>query len=150
MQYHKISDIFPLMTGNDFESLKRDINEHGLLEPIVIHDNQIVDGRNRYRACMELGIEPQVIEWKGNGMLIDFVISRNLHRRHLNESQRAMVAARIADMRQGERTDLGQICTKSAAQAGKLLNVSERSVKSAKKVQAHGGERGDYSRMEKT
>ena len=139
MQYHKVSDIFPLMIGDEFESLKRDIAEHGLLEPIVIHDNQIVDGRNRYRACIELGIETQFIEWKVKGSLIDFVISKNLHRRHLNESQRAMIAAKIANMRQGERTDLSPIGEKlSQSEVGKMLHVGKRSVERAKKVQTNG------------
>jgi hypothetical protein len=58
----------------------------------------------------------------------------NLHRRHLDESQRAMVAARVATMRQGARTDPASIEAMSDAQAAKLLNVSEASVERAKAV----------------
>ncbi|MBI4332910.1 MAG: hypothetical protein HY673_16705 [Chloroflexi bacterium] len=54
--------------------------------------------------------------------------------RHLNESQRAMIAARLANMPQGARTDLSQICEKSQEQAATLLNVSPRSVWQAKSV----------------
>jgi len=44
MQYHIVSNIFPLMTSEEFASLKRDISEYGLREPIVVHDDQILDG----------------------------------------------------------------------------------------------------------
>ena len=139
MQYHKISDIFPLMTGEDFESLKRDIAEHGLRDPIIVHDNQIIDGRNRYGICVELGIEPRFVPWDRNGSLIDFVISKNLHRRHLNESQRAMVAARLAEYKHGGNRSKSQICDLvPQSEAGKMLNVGKRSVEHAYKVQSTG------------
>ena len=51
-------------------------------------------------------VEPITIEWDGNGSILAYVISKNLQRRHLNESQRAMIAARIANMSSGRRTDL--------------------------------------------
>lgn len=88
--YHEVANIFPLMTGADYEALKADIAEHGLREPIWLHpDGSIIDGRNRHRACVELGIEPDFEIWNGNGSLVAFVVSLNLHRRHLTASQRA-------------------------------------------------------------
>jgi DNA-binding transcriptional regulator YiaG len=67
------------------------------------------------------------------------LVSLNLHRRHLNESQRAMVAAKIATMRQGERTDLPSIDGRlSQPQAATLLNVSKPTVERASKVVKHG------------
>jgi hypothetical protein len=67
-----------------------------------------------------------------------FVIAKNLKRRHLDESQRAMVAAKLATMRQGARTDLASIGAKSKAGAGALLNVGTKSVERAKKVREKG------------
>jgi len=74
---------------------------------------------------------PARIEYSGDDP-IEFVLAMNAHRRHFDASQRAMIAGKLANMRQGERTDLGQICTKSIPQAAGLLNVGK--VKQARKV----------------
>mgnify|MGYP000598567679 CR=1 FL=1 len=94
LKFHPVAAIFPMMESIEFESLKADIQKHGQLEPIYIHDDKIIDGRNRYLACRELGIEPKIREWEPvNGAeLVDFVISLNLQRRHLTASQKALVA----------------------------------------------------------
>lgn len=149
--FHEVADIFPLMQGEEFAQLVSDIKEHGLRESIWLYGDQIIDGRNRYRACQEAEVEPAFREWEGEGSLVAFVLSLNLHRRHLDESQRSIVAAKIANMRQGARTDLepsANLPEVSQAEAADLLNVSERSVRSAKGARA-GGEkdssRGTYT-----
>lgn len=140
-QYHEVANIFPLIEGEAFETLKSDIFQHGLREAIWLHpDESIIDGRNRHRACIELGITPELRYWdeEKHGPLLPFVISLNLHRRHLNETQRAMVAAKVANMRQGERTDLEpsvNLPKVSQSQAAELLNVSEKTVRFAVTVQ---------------
>jgi hypothetical protein len=93
MDIHSVAEIFPLLTGDEFESLKADIATNGLREPVWTWQGKIIDGRNRARACEALGIEPATREWDGKGSLIGFVLSLNLHRRHLDASQRAMAAA---------------------------------------------------------
>jgi hypothetical protein len=67
---------------------------------------------------------------------IAFVVSLNLRRRHLDESQRALVAAKLANMRQGERSDLAPNGAKLISQtdAAELLNVSRRNVQRARQV----------------
>lgn len=120
LTHHKAANIFPMIAGAEFEALKADIAANGLREPICVIGTEILDGRNRYRACVKLGIkDPLVAKYDGPtdmDALVTYVISLNLHRRHLNASQRAMAAERIATMRGGERTDLVQICTRSASQ----------------------------------
>ncbi len=140
--FHPIANIFPLMEGLEFDDLAADSREHGLREPIWLHqDGRIVDGRNRYRACLKAKTEPRFQTYIGpDDNLADFVISMNLHRRHLNESQCAMTAARIANMRQGARTDLASIEAMSQPQAAELLNVSRASVQRAKAVLEGGAE----------
>jgi N6-adenosine-specific RNA methylase IME4/ParB-like chromosome segregation protein Spo0J len=130
MKAHPYADILPLLEGEAFDALVADIRANGLLEPITIHEGLILDGRNRHRACEAAGIEPRFLEFDGDDPLA-FVLSLNLHRRHLSESQRSLVASRLANMRQGERTDLqpsANLRKVSQAEAAGRLNVSERSV----------------------
>jgi modification methylase len=91
--YHKVANLFPLIQGDEYERLKADIAANGLLEAIWLHpDSSIIDGRNRHRACLDLGIEPRFRTWNGQGSLVAFVVSLNLERRHLTSSQRAVIA----------------------------------------------------------
>ena len=139
---HPIADIFPMMSDDELAELAADIKANGLREPICVHDGRIIDGRNRYLACERAGIEPRFKVYPGddNGIL-PFVLSLNLHRRHLNESQRAAVAARVANIQHGgdRRSDqAADLPLVSQAEAARLLKVSERTVRSAKKVLDHG------------
>jgi len=103
LQYHPVSNIFPLMQDAEFLDLKQDISEHGQLEPIWLHhDGSIIDGRNRYRACIDLGIEPKYRTWKGEGSLTAFVVGLNLHRRHLTSGQCAAIAVEMLPMLEAE------------------------------------------------
>jgi ParB-like chromosome segregation protein Spo0J len=137
MQYtfHEVADIFPLMQGEEFSQLVNDIRAYGLREPIWIYQDKIIDGRNRYLACEVAGIEPEFREWNGDGSLVAFVVSLNLHRRHLDESQRSLVAAKIATLDVGRpENNSANLQNLSQPEAAALLNVSTRSVASARKV----------------
>ena len=138
MKFHPIADIFPLMEGAEFSSLVEDIKTNGQREPIVLFEDKILDGRNRWRACKEAKVEPKTKEYRGSDPLA-FVISLNLKRRHLDESQRAMVGARIANLeahRPGKETrPNGRLPQPAAASA---LNVATRSIGRARVVLDHG------------
>lgn len=142
---HPAAEIFPLMTGAEHAALVADIRENGLRDPLVLHDGMILDGRNRYGACREAGVEPRTETWIGQGTPQAYVVSKNLHRRHLNESQRALIAARLATLKRGkvltQRDNYGgQICPPavSAGESAELLNVSRQTVKNAKTVLLKG------------
>jgi hypothetical protein len=95
-EIHPVADIFPMMSSEETTQLCEDIRVNGQQEPIWLHpDGRIIDGRNRYRACLAVNAEPTFKTWDGRGSLTDFVVSRNLHRRHLNGSQKAVVALEI-------------------------------------------------------
>ena len=137
-EFHPIANIFPLMTDEEFEAFKEDIRTKTQQEPIILYQGKILDGRNRYNACKALYLAPITEEYKGSDPL-GYVLSANLHRRHLKESRRATVAASLVTTKLGDNQhikkegrpiDLGT--------AAKMLNVSEKSVKRAKNVLENG------------
>jgi len=135
---HPIADIFPPMSADEYAALVQDIRERGLLESVWLYEGQVLDGRHRSRACQELGIEPETREYEGDDPL-GFVVSLNLKRRHLSESQRAMVASRIANLKDGQTARSANWRTSEPAvsqpDAARMLNVSERSVQRAEKIE---------------
>lgn len=145
MQFHPVAELFPMMSDTELAALRADVRTNDLREAIFLAvdpaDNieKIADGRNRYEACIAEGVTPRFRKWDGKGDLVSIVVSLNLHRRHLSESQRAMVAAKLANMRQGERTDLSENSGRfSQEAAAKALKVSPDLVGSAKKVREKG------------
>jgi len=136
MQFHEYANLFPLIQGKEFVELKRSVKEHGLAEPIVTYKGKILDGRNRFRACQETGVEPDFFEYGGADPL-QFVVTHNLHRRHLDESQRAMVLAKLKSVGSGGNQN-GTSAASTKADMAKQLNVSERSGRNASKVLRDG------------
>jgi N6-adenosine-specific RNA methylase IME4 len=143
--FHPLAEIFPLLEGEAFADLVADMAK-GLHEPIVLHEGKVLDGRNRYRACHEAGVAPRFETYSGTDPL-GYVISLNLKRRHLTESQRAMVAARLATLELGANQHSEGL---PIGRASALLNVGERTVARAREVREYGArelvqavERGD-------
>jgi hypothetical protein len=147
MESHEYANLFPMMADADLRELGADIKKHGLRDAIVTLDGKILDGRNRHRACELVGVPPHYEAFNGDDAL-GFVISHNLHRRHLTDSQRAMVAGDLANLKHGgtganqyrrAESPIGNSANspiKTRTQAAELLNVSTRSVDRAKKVMA--------------
>jgi hypothetical protein len=136
---HTFADIFPRLKDIDpdgFKGLVEDIKARGQQEPIMIYEGKILDGRNRYDACVEAKIEPKPREFIGTDPL-GYVLSANLHRRHLNESQRAMVAAKLATLELGANQHSGKEGV-SIDTASKAVNVGRASVARAKVVLKSG------------
>lgn len=137
LEFHPLANIFPIIEGDEFNGLVEDIRAHGVREPIWLYDGQIIDGRNRYRASDIAGVDCPLREYMGDDP-VSFVVSLNLKRRHLTESQRAMVAAKLATLGQGARTDLSPIGEMSQQRAADALNVGKRSVERAREVLNEG------------
>jgi N6-adenosine-specific RNA methylase IME4 len=135
MEYHEIANIFPMMVGAEYEQLLADIMENGQLDPVVLYEGKILDGRNRWKACMELGLVINYEQYPGDNPL-SYVISKNLHRRHLNETQRAVVASKMETMKHGgDRQDANLHLELTRTEAAAKLNVSPRTVASVKQVE---------------
>ncbi|MGU2418772.1 MT-A70 family methyltransferase [Ralstonia mannitolilytica] len=132
---HAAANLFPAMNDAEFEEFKEDIRQNGQQVPILVQNGQLIDGRHRYRACCELGIEPKVEEVPADQPIERLVISLNQHRRHLIESQRAMIAARLANISLGGNQHTGGL---SQQQAADDLDVSVASVQRAKSVLVRG------------
>lgn len=95
-EIHPAALLFPLMPAGELQKLADDIKTNGLLEPIVTFHDQILDGRNRLKACEMARVEPRYTEAALNGNSpTTYVGSKNLHRRHLTPSQLAAIAAEM-------------------------------------------------------
>jgi hypothetical protein len=89
LDFHPLADLFPLMQGAEFDDLVADIKAHGLQEHIALYEGKILDGRNRYRACLAAKVTP--VTYNADPFIADpaaYVISINLHRRHLTAEQK--------------------------------------------------------------
>lgn len=95
-ELHPLCTLFPRLSGAEFETLRDDVKVNGLRQPIVLHDGMILDGGNRYRACLDAGVKPSFVEFSG-GNLVSFVLSANLHRRHMSPGQQAAIVASATD-----------------------------------------------------
>jgi hypothetical protein len=150
---HPAADVFPLLDESALNELAKDIAAHGLREPIWriwIDDPQagngtrkplILDGRNRLLACERARIEPTFRNYEGNDP-VGFVVSLNLHRRHLTVAQRAFVAEAIANLQAGSNqwvsTGRDPLLAISIPEAAKLLGLSPASVSNARVVKREG------------
>jgi hypothetical protein len=137
---HPAAAAFPMLPDDELRALADDILAGGLRSPIVVMGTQILDGRNRAKACALAGVEPRTVDVQVDDP-ISFVISANLARRHLTTAQRAAIAADLATMKRTDtlkqnRADPSNegAVSMSAARAAKALKVSVASVERAKAV----------------
>ena len=99
---HPFAGLFPLLSPVELQELADDIAANGQRDPVVLHKGMILDGRNRYRACNIKHLPVIFAEFKGtNDEALDFVVSKNIFRRHLEKSQRALAMADYEEYRHG-------------------------------------------------
>lgn len=138
MKPHPAAQIFPPLEGEPFQELVDDIRHNGLLEPIVVLDGLVLDGRTRLRACKAAGVKPHFEEFSEPVDPIEYVRSKNLHRRHLTASQRAAAAALADKLLQSER----KLAARRRAQAkGKPRGTKSASVPDGSPEQTRGDSR---------
>lgn len=140
MNLHPLCVFFPRIVGNEFDSLVADIKANGLREPITLYEGQVLDGGNRYAACLEAGVEPHFVGFTG-GDIAAFVLSANMHRRHLSQGQNAAIIAQVtnwaeANQRGGRRaTDaIPTIPLATVAERAQASGTSERTQRKADKI----------------
>lgn len=137
LELHPLCTLFPRMADDAFEAFKADIGSHGQRDPIVVHEGLILDGGNRYRAITALGIEPLTVEFEG-GDPVAFVLSVNLHRRHMTPGQQAAIVASAQDWARAHpahRPEGGNVAGLSTnASRATQSGASERTQRMADKV----------------
>lgn len=149
-ELHESCKLFPEATEDETAKLAEDIKVHGLLEPIVILDGKVLDGRNRYRACARAGVRARFVNFKdlfSGGTVPDptgWVLSKNLHRRHLSQSQKAQIAAAAVPLLAAEAAkhkatseapDDAKAGGRARDKAAATMGVSGRSVARAERVE---------------
>lgn len=139
-QRHPAVDLLPMMAENELSELARDIKENGLCNPLIVWTDPegyelLLDGRNRLAACQLAGVKPRFEPFTGSDP-VSYVLSQNVVRRHLNESQRAMVAAELANLKLGDNQYKGSSSDPpiSQSQAAAMVGTSVPSVKRAATV----------------
>jgi ParB-like chromosome segregation protein Spo0J len=133
MKFHELADIFPMLGDEELAELCADIKKNGLTESVTVYEGKILDGRNRARACKTLRIKPTTVEFTGDDPLA-FVLSKNLHRRHLTTSQRAMIAEKVATLGKGRPQKNTENSVFSQKETARQFKVSEDSIQQARKV----------------
>lgn len=138
---HPAADLLPMASQSELADLVEDIRKNGLLDEIVVLNDAILDGRNRAKACVIAGVDPRFTQYEGDDP-IAFVWSKNIPRRNLSPSQRAMMGERFATYRQGRPPEKGpaEPFSKEAtlSEAAALTGVGRESIKRAKRVRENG------------
>jgi hypothetical protein len=144
---HELADLLPRMTDAEAAELRADIVSNGLLQPIVLYEGKVLDGRHRLGVCVQFNKPMKFVTFKGTReKAAAFVISANLRRRNLTESQRAMIADRMAQFLKGQTAAKmrrtahlpGQPRTRAQKETAALLKVGRRTVQQARKVRRTG------------
>ncbi len=138
---HPLSAAFPSMSDADFLALKDNIEDHGQREPIIIFEGMVLDGWHRYRACMELGLKPAQFNFDASEDPVAYVISQNLHRRHLTASQRAAAVVACqewAPARRPNKSAPGAELPKTAKQLATMAGTGTRTIEQAKTAHKAG------------
>ena len=79
--------VLPEMSPEVYAKLREDIAGLGLRHPILLYQGKILDGKYRYQACLETGVEPWCVDWEGGSSIAEFLLSENQYRRHVTAEE---------------------------------------------------------------
>jgi len=136
-EFHPLANLFALISEKKLQALTADIKKNGLHHLITLYRGKILDGRNRYKACLAAGVEPRFKEYKGKDPL-SFVVSENVQRRQLTVGQRALAAVELVTLKKGRPSRNTSIDVFSQKDAAKLMNIGIASVQRAQKLLEQG------------
>lgn len=96
---HPAANCFPLLTGTPFSDLIDDIRTNGMVMPVFVLQDYVLDGRNRLLAADQIGLTKiPTRQLPDDTDAVAFVASLNIHRRHLTANQRSAAAAELMDL----------------------------------------------------
>jgi ParB-like chromosome segregation protein Spo0J len=141
---HPICLLIPPADEYELQDLADDIRAHGLIDPIVLFEGMILDGRNRAAACERAGVEPRYVQFRGGREdALILVVSHNLKRRHLTKQAiaDALVAAEDFNLNYAlDEPAADDGGAEAAADAGPVIKITEPKTASSRKLaQAIGG-----------
>ena len=139
---HPAAAVFPMLNESELSELADDIKANGLQQPLVVaeyeDEEHLIDGRNRREACRIAGVEPQAVSLDDGIDLVAYIISTNIHRRHMTKGQRAMVVAKIyPEPAKGGRGK------KSSSNLAETAGFSQRRLNEARFVLRYASELSD-------
>lgn len=138
-ELHPLADLFPPIPPDEYLALVEDVRLHGVREPVVLtteHTPRLLDGKHRRLAAIETGRQLP-FRYASNDDPVVEVIGLNVRRRHLTESQRALIAASLETQKRQGRPKEGEKDTNwylSREDAASALNVGTASVARAAAV----------------
>lgn len=140
---HPLSAAFPSMSASEFSELVSDIQANGLEYPIMLYQGMVLDGWHRYKACVQLGQTAETYTLPEREDPVAFVLSLNLHRRHLTGAQRAAAVVACSAWAQSgdnQHTRGGEVAAPpvTVAQMAQAAEVSPRTIQQAKRAQEAG------------
>ncbi len=127
LEAHSLANLVPTMSADDYKALVGDIRSRGLMHPVVLYEGKILDGRHRYRACIEVGRGIDFAEYTGKDP-IGYVLSENLNRRHMTPGQISGIILKSDSLRQ------------VAADAAARKTAGTNQYTPPKSLSPHGGE----------
>jgi ParB-like chromosome segregation protein Spo0J len=121
---HPVAALFPMLEGDDLTALAEDIAQRGQLHPIVLDDEgRILDGRNRYAACLLAGVEPEFTDYDGDDP-DGYALAVNAQRRDLTSGKRAVIAVRVLQLaRFGDQVALARALRVDQARVSEAVAV---------------------------
>jgi ParB-like chromosome segregation protein Spo0J len=144
MKYHEFANLFPMMNPDEWEQLEESVAEYGLLEPIVLFENQILDGRNRFEAARATGREIKTVEFEGTREeALNFVIQHNLIRRQLDTTRKVVLGVNMLPLYEGrwggdrksdQEGNIALLKGKASEQVAKLVGVGARYISDGKYI----------------
>lgn len=133
---HPLACLFPMMDTAQMEVHKGSLKRSGQKTPIVLFEGMVLDGSNTHFGCLELGLEPEYRQFgsdpKDGDSPADFVIIRNLERRHLSPSARTAAAVEVVPFYEAEAA--------KRIQATQFKPKAEAAISSAANAPADAGE----------